>query len=91
MSQPPFGGNKSASLPQGLRDTRRHFQIHLIDVTPGPPFAGLEGGHHRMGRAREMFRGMVIGRAVTTPDMTAGQAETEMHPGRSNLQAFFTS
>ena len=43
-----------------------------------------------MGRAREMFRGMVIGRAVTTPDMTAGQAETEMHPGRSNLQAFFT-
>jgi hypothetical protein len=44
-----------------------------------------------MGRVREMFRGMAIGRAVTTADMTAGQAETEMHPGRSKLQAFFTS
>jgi len=92
MSQPPpLGGNEPASLPQGRRDTRRHFQIHLIDITPGPPLAGLERGHHRMGRVREMFRGMAIGRAVTTADMTAGQAETEMNPGRSNLQAFFTS
>jgi hypothetical protein len=44
-----------------------------------------------MGRVREMFRGMAIGRAVTTADMTAGQAETEMYPGRSHLQAFFTT
>ena len=44
-----------------------------------------------MGRVREMFRGMAIGRAVTTADMTASQAETEMYPGRSKLQAFFTS
>ncbi|HWI70005.1 MAG TPA: hypothetical protein VNS88_16815, partial [Nitrospiraceae bacterium] len=47
--------------------------------------------HHWMGRVREMFCGMMIGRAVTTADMTASQAETEMHPGRSKLQAFFTS
>jgi hypothetical protein len=44
-----------------------------------------------MGRLREVFRGMAIGRAVTTADMTASEAETEMHPGRSKLQAFFTS
>ena len=63
----------------------------MIDVTPGPPFIGFERGHHRMGCVREMFRGMAIGRAVTTADVTASQAETEMHPGRTKLQAFFTT
>ena len=91
MSPPPVGGNEPASLPQKRRNTLRHVQIYVIDVTPGPPFTGFERGHHRMGRVREMFRGMAIGRAVTTADMTASQAETEMHPGRSKLQAFFTS
>src|SRR5688572_21224906 len=75
-----LSGNEPASLPQARRDTCRHFQIHLIDVTPGPPLTGLERSHYRMGRVREMFRGMTIGRAVTTADMTAGQTETEMHP-----------
>ena len=91
MSLPPVGGNEPAALPQKRRNTLRQVQIYLIDVTPGPPFTGLERGHHRMGRKLEMFRGMAIGRAVTTAHMTAGQAETEMHPGRSKLQAFFTS
>src|SRR5262245_28394615 len=91
MSPPLVGGNDPASLPQKWRNTFRHVQIHLIDVTPGPPFTGFGRGHHRMGRMREMFRGVAIGRAVTTADMTASQAETEMHPGRSELQAFFTS
>jgi hypothetical protein len=79
------------SLSQGLCDPRRHVEFLLIDVTPGPPLAALERGHHRMGRVLEMFRGMSIGRAVATADMTTGQAETEMHPGRSNVQAFFTT
>jgi hypothetical protein len=44
-----------------------------------------------MGRVREMFRGMAIGRAVATADMATGQAETKMNPGRSTFQAFFTA
>ena len=40
---------------------------------------------------REMFRGMSIGRAVATADMTTGQTETEMHPGRSRFEAFLTA
>jgi len=44
-----------------------------------------------MGRAFEMFGGMAIGRTVATADMTTGQAETEMHPGRSTVQTFFTT
>src|SRR6185436_8549802 len=91
MSPPPLQGNEPGSLSQKRRNTRRHVQIHLIDVTPGPPFAGLERGHHWMGRVREMFCGMMIERAVTTTDMTTGQTKTKMHPKRSKLQAFFTS
>ena len=44
-----------------------------------------------MGRVREMFRGMAIGRAVATADMATSQTETKMNPGRSNFQAFFTA
>src|SRR6185503_18528358 len=90
MVQSPLGGDEP-SLPQGLRHTRRHVQSELIHVTPGPSLAGLERGHHRMGRVREMFCGMAMRRAVATADVTAGQAETEMYPRRSHLQAFFTS
>lgn len=64
-----------ASLPQVRRDKLRYFQVRLIDVTPSPPLAGLERGHHRMGRVLEMFRRMTVWRTVTTTDMTAGQAE----------------
>ena len=78
-------------LPKRLRDRHRDLEIQLVDVTPGPALAWLERGHHRMGRAREMFRGMLIGRAVTTADMTTGQTETKMHPGRPGFEAFFTA
>ena len=44
-----------------------------------------------MGCVLKMFRGMAIGRAVATTDMTTGQAETEMNPGRFTFQAFFTA
>ena len=76
MSQPPLGGNEPTSLPQVRRDKLRHFQVHLIDVTPGPPLAGFERGHHWMGLVLEMLRSVAIWGAVTTADMTAGQAET---------------
>jgi hypothetical protein len=91
MAPPPLGGTEPPSLPQGPRHTRRHVQIHFIDVTPGPSLAGLERGHYRMGRVREMFGGMAIGRAVATPDVATSQTETKMNPGRSNFQAFFTA
>ena len=44
-----------------------------------------------MSRAFEMFGGMAAGRAVATAHMAAGQAETQMHPRRSTLQALLAS
>ncbi len=44
-----------------------------------------------MGGAREMFRGMLIGGAITTADMATAQTETKMHPGRPSFEAFLTA
>jgi hypothetical protein len=87
----PLAAHEFPLLPQGLCDPSWHVELHLIDVTPGPPLAALKRGHYRMSRAFEMFGGMAIGRAVATADVAAGQAETQMHPRRSTLQAFLTS
>jgi len=43
-----------------------------------------------MGLVLEMFRSMAVRRAVATADVTTGQAETEMHPGRPGFQTFLT-
>ena len=44
-----------------------------------------------MGRVFEMFGGMATGRAVATADMAASQAEPQLHPRRSTLQALLTA
>ena len=38
-----------------------HRQFHFINVTPGPPFARLEGGDNGVARVMEMTRGMAAG------------------------------
>jgi hypothetical protein len=68
----------------------RHGQLSLIDVTPGPLLARLEGCHHGMARVVEMFRGMAAWRAVTTADVTAREAEPQMNPRCAQFQALFT-
>ncbi len=44
-----------------------------------------------MGRMLEMFRRVTVRRAVTTTDMPTAKAETQMNPGGSDFQAFFTA
>jgi hypothetical protein len=44
-----------------------------------------------MVRLVEMSRGMAARRAVTTADVTAGEAETEMNPRCAEFQALFAS
>ena len=58
-------------------------QLRLIDVAPGPPLAGLERRDHRVARVVEMLRGVAARRAVAAADVTAGQAEAEVDPGRT--------
>ena len=51
-------GARAVALPQVRRNLLRHVHLRLIDIAPGPAFAGLVGRHHGMGRMLEMFRGM---------------------------------
>lgn len=66
-------------------------QLQLIDVTPHPTFAGLERGHHRVMGSVEVFCCVVPWRAVTTADVSAREAETQVKPARTSLQTFFTT
>jgi len=59
-------------------------------VTPGPPFAWLEGCDHGVARVMEMSRGVAARRTIATTDVTTAQAKPEMNPRRAQFQALFT-
>jgi hypothetical protein len=45
---------------------------HLLSlIVPEPGFAGLKTRRDRMARRLKVLRGMLTGRAVTTPDVSA--------------------
>jgi hypothetical protein len=58
-----------------------------VDVTPCPALARFERRDDWVAHFVEMFGRVPARRAVTTADMTASQAEAQMNPGRSRLQA----
>jgi hypothetical protein len=66
-------------------------QIHLIDKTPNPILARLEGSDDRMTSIVEVLRGVLVLGIVTTTDMSAGQAKAQVNPGVAGLQALFTT
>jgi hypothetical protein len=80
-------GPGSAEVRQGLP---RQVHLRLIDVAPGPALARLEGRHYWVVYVVEMLSSVAVRRTVTTADVTATQAETQMDPGRACFQALFT-
>jgi hypothetical protein len=66
-------------------------QEHFIDITPRPIFAGLKGLNNRMSGRVKMFRGVTIRRRITATHMAAGQAKSEVDPGRTDLQTFLAA
>src|SRR5919201_5043315 len=63
----------------------------LVDVTPAPVFAGLETANHRVMRAVKVFRRVPIGRIVAASDVSAFEAESQMHPVAPHLEAFLAA
>ena len=90
MADPGLTAKLIFSLAQVRHGLRRHRQFHFIDVTPGPPFAWLEGCDHGVARVMEMSRGVAARRTIATADVTTAQAEPEMNPRRAQFQALFT-
>jgi hypothetical protein len=71
--------------PCGLREV----QLDLIDVAPPPRLAGLERLHDRVLRAMKVFCRMLVFRRIAATHMPALQAQSQMYPRVTHLQAFF--
>jgi len=76
-----------------LRFLRRRHRIEnaLVDEAPSPRLARLERAHHRMLGCVEVFRRMLVLRAVATTDVSAGEAQTQMNPGVAHREAFLAT
>jgi hypothetical protein len=66
-------------------------KFDLIDVTPAPVLAGFERLHDRvLGRMKMLGGVLVLGR-IAAAYVAAGQAQAEMHPSVTHLQALFAA
>src|SRR5262249_60943704 len=88
----PSGGYRVASSELRARPkTRRPLHEHLIHIAPTPVFARLEGLDDGMLDLMKMLGGMPILRRIAAPDVSAFQAQAQMHPGIAHLQAFLAA
>src|SRR5574341_68421 len=72
--------------PQRLR-----LKEKLVGVTPHPIFARLERTNHRVLRRAVMFRRVLVRRRIAAANVTAGQAQSQMHPVSSDAQTVFAA
>jgi len=66
-------------------------QLHLIDVTPAPAFAGLKGSHYGVLGGMKVLCCVLVFRRVAATDMAALEAKTKMHPAISTLEALLAA
>jgi len=64
---------------------------HLIDVAPAPILARLERLDDRMAAGVEVFSGVPVFGLIAAAHMAALQAEAQMHPRITCLQAIFAA
>ena len=63
----------------------------LVDIAPAPGFSGFDGPNDRVIRRVRVLGRMFVLRAVATPDMTASEAQAQMDPVISCLEALFAT
>jgi len=73
------------------RHAVRQVEIDLVDIAPAPSFGRVVALDNRMRCFVEMLGGMAIWGIVAAADMTAGAADSQMHPPASGLEAFLAS
>jgi hypothetical protein len=73
----------------GRRNRLGH--VGVIHVTPAPVLAGLERLDDGVLGVMKMGAGMLVLRGVTTADVAANQAFSQVDPGITHLQAFLAA
>src|SRR3954453_8807029 len=63
----------------------------LVHVAPAPVFSGLEGLDDRVPDGVRVPARVAVRGGVAAPDVPAGQAEAQVHPGRADAQAFLAA
>src|ERR1700693_5406241 len=65
--------------------------FRLVDIAPAPILSRFEGLDDRVPAVVEMLPRMPMRRGVAAADVTAGQAQAQMHPPRPNSQAILAA
>ena len=63
----------------------------LVDVTPSPILARLEGPDHRVGGGVKVLRRMFVFGRIAAAHVSARKTQPQVDPGVANLQAVFTA
>ena len=74
-----------------VRYALRRLEHDLVDVTPAPIFAGLEGLDNGMAAGMEMFGSVLVFRRVTAANMPANKAFAQVYPRVTNFQAILAA
>src|SRR5204862_192919 len=69
-----------------LRGLIGEFDLYIVDIAPAPAFRRVVTLDDRMFGAAVVLRRVLVGRGVAAADMTAGAAESQMHPSRATLE-----
>jgi hypothetical protein len=75
----------------GSVERQLRFEFNLVNETPHPIFARLDGLHDGMFGGVEMFRGMLVFGRIAAANVTTFAAETQVNPAVAHLQAFFAA
>jgi hypothetical protein len=66
-------------------------QFEAVDVAPTPRLAGLKRLHDRVLGTVEVLGGVFVFRGVAATDMAALQAQPQVYPAVTHLQALFAA
>lgn len=87
----PFAKGKMLIQPRHVLRWRRLYEKQFIDVAPRPALARLERLNNRMPGGVIMCPCVPVLGGIATADVSATQAESQMHPGVAHPQTIFTA
>ena len=89
------GKIRAGDVMTALNDVRDahsgELKRQLVDIAPAPGFSGFDGSNNRVMHRVKVPGCMFVLRAVATPDMTASEAQAQMDPVITCLEALFAT
>lgn len=74
-----------------MRRLARQVDLNIVNITPAPALWRVVALDDRMTGRFKVSTGVTIGRLIAATDVPAIAAEPQMHPTRSDPQAFFAT